>query len=163
MLTEEQTDRVWNGALAAKVRSLYFADLASSYTRRKQIITGITFFLSSGAAAALVAKMPPWVPLVLSVISAVFMAYSMAVNLDRAATTMAKLRYAWSQIEADFRRLWNHWYEDNAEEVLENILIHSREASELGITEAPYQPGLVEKWRTFVHEQYGLIPTRQAG
>ena len=163
MLTQEQTDRVWNGALAAEVRSLYFADLASSYTRRKQIITGITFFLASGAAAALVGKMPPSVPLALSVVSAILMAYSMAVNLDRAATTMAKLRFSWAQIEADYRHLWNHWYEDNSEEVLEGILLRGREASELGITEAPYKPGLIEKWQTFVHEQYGLIPTRQAG
>jgi len=58
MLTEAQANRVWQRMVEAEVRSFYFADLASSYNRLKQILNGATFFLSSGAAATVIAKMP---------------------------------------------------------------------------------------------------------
>jgi hypothetical protein len=64
--------------LAAEARALYFADLASSYTRRKQLITGVSFFLSSGAAATLLGKVPSWIPLILPTAVALTNAYSMA-------------------------------------------------------------------------------------
>ena len=54
MLTDDQIKRVWENMLAAEARSLYFGDLAARYTRRKRVITGASFFLSSGAAATLV-------------------------------------------------------------------------------------------------------------
>jgi len=48
MLSEAQIKRVWDNMLAAETRALYFGDLASRYTRQKQWIAGISFFLSSG-------------------------------------------------------------------------------------------------------------------
>ena len=39
MLTDDQINRVWQNMLAAEARSLYFGDLGSRYTRRKQWIT----------------------------------------------------------------------------------------------------------------------------
>jgi hypothetical protein len=111
VLTESQTDQIWDKMIFAEVRSLYFGELAARYTKRKQIIAGVSFFLSSGAAAALVAKMNSSVPLVLSLLSAVLMAYSIAVSLDRKAAMMAKLHHSWNKLEADYCRLWNHWYE----------------------------------------------------
>ena len=65
MLTEEQIVDVWEGRISAEVRSLYFGDLASLYTTQKQWITGASFFLSSGAAALLIAKLPVWIPIAL--------------------------------------------------------------------------------------------------
>ena len=41
MLSEFQTNAVWENMLAAEARSLYFADLASRYTRYKQWISGL--------------------------------------------------------------------------------------------------------------------------
>jgi len=70
VLNEFQINRTWQGMLDAEARSLYFGDLASSYTKRKQWITGLTFFLASGAAATLIGKAPQWVPIVLSLIAA---------------------------------------------------------------------------------------------
>jgi uncharacterized protein (DUF2062 family) len=83
MLTEDQAKRVWEKMLGAEARSLYFGDLARTYTRRKQIIAATSFFLSSGAAAALIAKFPSYIPLGLAVIVALMSAYSLAMNLDR--------------------------------------------------------------------------------
>jgi hypothetical protein len=123
MLNEYQIECVWESMLAAEARALYFADLASQYTRRKQIITGLTFFLSSGAAATVVGKSPLWVPAVLALLSAAASAYSMAVGLDRKIGTMTKLHSAWSQIATAYDRLWNHAYEDDAETHLDSELL----------------------------------------
>ena len=90
MLTEFQINLVWENMLAAEARSLYFGDLACRYTRWKQIITGGSFFLSSGAAAAVIGKLPLWVPVILTLGVAAATAYSMAVNLDGKIWTMGK-------------------------------------------------------------------------
>jgi len=63
MLDEFQTSQVWENMLAAETRSLHFADLTSRYTRTKQWMTGISFFLASGAAASIIGKLPQSVPL----------------------------------------------------------------------------------------------------
>src|SRR5476651_2449766 len=108
MLSEFQTTQVWENMLAAETRALYFADLASRYTRTKQIITGLSFFLASGAAASLVGKLPQWVPLVSSAVVAILSAYSMAVGLDRKISTMAKLHSSWNLISIEYEKLYNH-------------------------------------------------------
>ena len=77
-MTEQQTPKIWEKRIEAEVRSLYFADLTSRYALRKQIITGVSFFLSSASAASVVAKFPWYVPVALSVIVAGATAYSIA-------------------------------------------------------------------------------------
>lgn len=158
MLTDAQVNDVWNEMIAAEVRALYFADLGANYTKTKQIITGISFFLSSGAAATILGKSPVWVPVLFSIVTAVATAYSIAVGLDRKAGLMGKLHYTWSEIESDYRQLWNHWYEDEAEDQLKDILIRVRDASQIAITEAPYDENLVKKWRSFVLKQHHIAP-----
>jgi hypothetical protein len=114
LLNDGQIGRVWEKMLEAETRSLYFADLANRFTREKQWITGASFFLASGAAATVIGKAPTWVPIFLSVLSALGNAYSMAVGLDRKISTLAKLHAAWNRIASDYDRLWNHTYEDSA-------------------------------------------------
>ena len=154
MLTENQTNDVWNGKIAAEVRAMYFGDLASAFVRQKQIITGASFFLSSGAAATIAAKMNSAVPILMSIVAAILTAYSIAVGLDKKAATMAKLQTMWSAIAEEYDTLWNHWYEDQAEAGLRELARKGREASELASTEAPYDEKRVEKWREFINRQY---------
>ena len=156
MLTEPQISDVWEGQVSAEVRSLYFGDLASVYTRRKQWITGLSFFLSSGAAATLIAKLPVWVPIVLSLIVAFITAYAVAVNLDSKIRTMAKLHYAWNQIGNDYRRLWNHTYSEEAESELADIQRREMEFSELATTDAPNEPKRLLRWQDQVFKLYRL-------
>ncbi len=146
MLTEPQIADVWEGQISAEVRSLYFGDLASVYALRKQWITGLSFFLSSGAAATLIGKLPLWVPIVLSILVAVITAYAVAVNLDSKIRTMAKLHYAWNQIGNDYRRLWNHTYSEEAESELEDLERRQLELSELATTDAPNDPKRMLRW-----------------
>jgi hypothetical protein len=156
VLNEFQVNKVWENMLAAEARSLYFADLTSRYTRRKQWITGTTFFLSSGAAATLLGKLPQWVPLVLATAVAVLSAYSIAVGLDRKIGTMAKLHSAWNQIAVDYDRLWNHASDDNAESQLGEVMRREKEPSELATTEAPNDQVLLGKWQEHVFSMYHL-------
>lgn len=153
MLTASQTDNVWRRMVEAEVRAMYFGELAASYTKRKQIITGLSFLLSSGAAATLAAETSRLVPLIMSIIAAILMAYSIAVSLDKTAQSLAKLHYTWSQIQDDYERLWNEWFADGAEEALQEILKRSRDASEAS-TQAPYNEKLIEKWTGFVYDRY---------
>jgi hypothetical protein len=154
-LTEAHVDRVWQWMIEAEVRSYYFGELASRDTKKKQIITGLSFFLSSGAAATLAAKLY-WAPLILASIAAVLTAYSVAVGLDKRAIAMAKLHHQWNVLSADYERLWHHWYEDDAEERLDEILRRDREASQTGTVEAPYDESLIDKWQDRVNILRGL-------
>lgn len=156
MLNEFETTQVWENMLNAETRALYFADLASRYTHTKQVITGVSFFLASGAAASLIGKLPQWVPLVASAIVAILTAYSMAVGLDRKISTMAKLHSAWNLISLEYQRLWNDAYSDDAEEKLYAIFAHEKEPSELATTEAPNNQKLSGEWQEHVFKMYHL-------
>ena len=156
MLSEAQIKRVWGNMLAAETRALYFGDLASRYTHQKQWITGISFFLSSGAAASIISKAPAWIPLVLALIVAALTAYAMAVNLDGKIATMIKLHSAWSVIATNYDSLWNHTYEDEAEDRLNQIVQSEREPSEIATTNAPNDQKLLGKWQDRVFAMYHL-------
>lgn len=156
MLTDNQVNRVWEKLISAETRSLYFGDLAALYTKRKQWITGISFFLASGAAATLAGGLPQAVSEILASVVAILTAYSIAVGLDRKALTMARLHHGWSEIAYSCDRLWNHAYEDSAENTFEDIARKERELSEVATTEAPNDPSRMDKWQEQVFRQYHL-------
>ncbi len=157
-LNENQANRVWQKMVEAEIRALYFGDLATQYTTRKQIITGSAFFLSSGAAASVVGKLPSWVPTALALIAAIATAYSMAVGLDKRVGTLTKLHCQWSQLCTEYERLWNHWHDDDAETNLNDLAKRAREASEAAM-EMPYDEALVDKWESRVHSRLGHATT----
>ncbi len=157
MLTEGQTNRVWQKMIEAEVRSYYFGELVARYSKQKQLITGLSLMLSSGVAATLGAKAPGWIPLVLSAVTAFLTAYSIAVGLDKRAVNMAKLHYEWNHLCSDYERLWNHWYDQDAEQSLGELLKRAREVSEKGTTDAPYEPDLIQKWFEFVNDRYQSV------
>src|SRR5579863_2509893 len=106
MLSEFQRIRTWENMLAAETRSLYFGDLASRYTRQKQVIAGLSLFLSSAAAAAVFGRLPSYFAIVSSLIVATLSGYSIAVNLDGKILTMVKLHSAWNLIGQEYTKLW---------------------------------------------------------
>lgn len=156
MLTQDQIDDVWESRIFAEIRSLYFGDLASHYSLQKQWITGLSFFLSSGAAATLIGKLPVAFPIVLSLLVAVISAYAVAVNLDSKIRTMAKLHFAWNQIGNDYNRLWNHTYSDDAEAELNDLERRETEFSELATTDAPNDPKRMLRWTDQVFKLHRL-------
>src|SRR5437773_2086236 len=101
-MTESQANRVWELMVEAEVRALYFGDVASRYTKRRQIITGLSLLLSSGAAATIVAQAPSAVPLVMAAVTAFLSAYQISVGLDRKIAALVKLHGAWHSLQSSY-------------------------------------------------------------
>src|SRR5436305_1657758 len=139
--------------LQAEVRSYYFADLAARYTREKQIITGVSFFLSSGAAATLGAQLPHWIPLVLSITVAIVTAYSMAVGLDRRVIALSRLHTQWNQLASDYEHLWNHLDDPESDHIFQDLLERGGKASESSL-ELPYDQTRLNKWTDIVFSRF---------
>lgn len=156
MLTEGERLQVWEHLLASETRALYFADLTRRSTRHKQLITGVSFFLSSGAAAAIIGRSPSWVPIGCALVSAAATAYAIAANLDGRIATVAKLHATWSQIAELYDRLWQHVEDPEGELHLQRLLEREREPSELAAAQAPYDKRLLAKWQTYVFQMYHL-------
>ncbi len=156
MLTEEQITSVWERQISAEVRALYFADLASRYTTQKQWITGLSFFLASGAAATLLAKSPTWLPILLACITALLSAYSVARSLDGATRTMSKFQFSWSELASGYEALWNNIYTDDASARLERLIARERDLSSQASTEAPNDQKRMSYWQTQVFRQHHL-------
>ena len=156
MLTESQAGRVWQRMFEAEVRSLYFAEIAARYSRRKRIITGVVFFLSSGAAATLIGSLPKLIPTILSLVVAVLTAYSIAVSLDARIGKLSKLHYEWNYLESEYERLWNHWRDEDAEKALADLVRRAREISETS-TEFTCDEKLIQKWTKFVESRFQQI------
>jgi hypothetical protein len=148
-LTDMQANEVWKKRYEAEVRSFYFADLAAKYVRRKQIMAGVSFFFSSGAAATVLGKLPTWIPVILAVVSAIATAYSLAVSLDSCIANLTKSHWQWNQIFEEYDSLWNHQADDDAEERLAKIWRLAREAS-ANATQLPYDPDRMDKWEQVV-------------
>lgn len=158
MLTPAETDSVWRHMVEAEVRSLYFGELASKYSLRKQVITFASFFLASGSAATLVAKMPSEYAIALSIIAALATSYSLALGLDRKALIMSKLHAQWMYIANEYQHLWHHHYEEAAQLTFSDILARGAQASETAALEAPYNKNRLDHWADHGYSQYQQTP-----
>ena len=159
MLTPTQTDTAWRKMAEAEVRSLYFDELATRYSRQKQWIITLSFFLSSGAAITALGQVAPiWVVGLLGLAVAGLTAYSIGFNLEDKAVSMAKLHASWERLAHDYERLWNRWYESDAERVLDELRHRAIELSEAGV-KAPYRPDRIKRWSKHVYSSYSHSPS----
>ena len=156
-LFEEELRDIWERQIQAETRALYFADLTATYAKYKQALTFLTFFLSSGAAATLIGKLPSWVPLVLSLLGAVISAYSVAVGLDRRIATLSKLHGDWTILANGYAQLRARPEIEEAESVLSDLRRRDLEASALATTEAPNQPKRMDRWTDHVFRAHGIM------
>jgi len=157
MLSEDQITDVWERKLAAEVRFLYFAELASKYSQKKQWITFTTLFLSSGAAGSLLARSPIWVPTTLSVLVAVITAYTIAINLDLTIRSMSKLQTSWSELMESYQMLWDNVHSGDAQITLGSLTKRERALAELAATDAPNNQKRLAYWQDYVHRQHRLV------
>lgn len=156
MLSEQEVDDIWQSRLSAETYALYFGDFANRYTRQKQWITFISFFFSSSAAGAVLVKLPPAAPVLLSAVVAVATAYSVAMGLDSRIRTMAKLHYSWNQISEEYSRLWSDPFSEGSAEAYRDILRRERELSELATTDAPNDQKRLGRWQEQVWKLHRL-------
>ena len=157
MLSEGQITSVWEKQLAAEVRSLYFGELASRYTRQKQWISGLSFLLASGAAATVIAKAPSWLPILLSCLTAVISAYSVAVGLDASTRTMSKLQFSWGELATAYEALWNTTYADDAPQQFALLAARENDLSSQASTDAPNNQERLAYWQDQVFRQHHLV------
>ena len=157
MLTEQQKLDVWDRQIQAEIRSYYFADLTQTYTRQKQFITFVGFFLSSGAAATLIGKAPTWVPVILALVVALLTAYSVAVGLDGKTLTFSKLHREWSLLAMGYERLRTETDAEDSPERLSVLLTRDLEASQLGATDAPNDEKRIDRWTDQVFQSHRLV------
>ena len=155
-LNTDQINEAWERRLEAETYALYFGDLANRYSVRKQGVTFISFFLASGAAAAILGKLPSWVPALMSVIVAIASAYSVAIALDRKILTMSKLHASWLQISGEYAQLWNHTYDDDAMETMRDLRKREQDLSLIATTDAPNDQKALSKWQSHVFKMYHL-------
>lgn len=158
MLNDHQIAQLWEHLLAAETRALYFGDLARVYTRRKQWITGISIFGSTAAFATASATLPAWMSASCALVAAVIMVYGVAVNLDGAILTMAKLHAAWHAIALQYEQLWSHTWADDADAQFARILAREREPSELAVAGSPYDEQRLAQWQDRVFALRHLTP-----
>lgn len=158
MLSDNQITSVWERQISAEVRALYFGELASRYSRKKQAVTFLVFFFSSGAAATLIAKLPAWVPITLSLVVSVLTAYTIAVNLDVTIRTMAKFHSSWSELALGYEGLWANVHAENAQVTFEMLARRERDLSELATTDAPNNQNRLSYWQDVVFKQHNLLP-----
>ena len=157
MLTDDQITSVWERQLAAEVRSLYFGELASRYTRQKQIISGLSFLLASGAAATLIAHAPTWLPVLLSCITAVISAYTVAIGVDAAATSMSRFQFSWGEIATGYEDLWNTTYRKDAQQRFALLTARENDLSSQASTSAPNNQQRLAYWQEQVFRQHHLV------
>lgn len=149
-----EANAIWERKVEAEIRSLYFADLTTRFTRRKQIVTGMSFFLSTAAAATVIGKLPWIVPVTLSAVVSLATAYSIATGLDRRISTLAKLHSEWNSLSDEYDRLWSRWYDEETEDAVNALIKRGRDASLLATTDAPYYKELMDKWSDHVYSSY---------
>lgn len=156
MLTELQRDRVWEAWFESDVRSYYFAALAARFHRRQQIITWTSLVLSSGALVTIISKLPTdsaWVGPALAFVAAALSVYSLIAQNQTKQTDAAALHKGWNKLATEFRRLWDHMYDDDAEEQLERLDAQAAELSADGLT-LPYDEADMKKWGEFVRQRF---------
>jgi len=104
----------------------------------------------------LLAKSPAWIPVTLSIVTAIINAYSSAFGLDSRMRSMAKLYSQNSQLANDYERLWNNVYAEDAAATLDALVHRDTEISETATTEAPNDQKPMGRWQDYVFTQHGL-------
>jgi hypothetical protein len=129
MLTELQRKRVWEG---------WWTSL----------------FLSSGAVASVIIRLPQefsWVAPVLALLGSALTLYSLIAQNQKHATDSADLHLRWTRLASEFQRLWDDMYADDAPARL--AVLEEREA-ELGRagTAFPVNEKRLLKWQDHVEK-----------
>ena len=154
MLSPEQADRIWQMMVEAEVRALYFGELASQYSCRQRWIASLSFLLASGAGMTILgAGTPLWVPGVLGLAVAALQAYAIGFAVVDQASAAAKLHASWDHLSDEYERLWNRWYEPDAERVLAELQRRDVDLSVAGTT-VPYKLDRLEHWGRHVYSSY---------
>src|SRR5437870_2685433 len=135
MLSEAQITRVWEGMLAAEIRSLYFADLSARYYRNQRLATWGSLMLSSGAAVSILANLPAdlvWLRPMFAISAATLSGYTVAMQNQKSAIDSADLHARWNRLSKGYESIWENVYADDAAERLAALDERAADLSKAG-------------------------------
>lgn len=160
ILSELQQERVWDGWLTSEMRAYYFTDLCGSYRKRQTILTWATLICSSGAATAILADWSPqgshWPTAALALCTAVLSLLSLVEHNSVKSMECSDLYFRFGHLAADYEKLWDNMYADDAVEHLQELTDRGLEISELA-TAFPYREKIMLKWQDHVEKQHGCL------
>lgn len=149
------TYTVWEKMLAAQMRALYFGDLVTRYQRTDRALAALLLLLTSGAAAALIAKLPNdlhWLTAGLALAAAAVSVWRILARYPDQAAGAADLHLHWNRLAANYEKLWNSLYAEDAEMKLEQLQARGQELSKAS-TRFPAKKGLLIRRWDHVSEQ----------
>lgn len=152
MLSDAQIQRVWENMLAAEVRANYFADLVGRYNQQQKYLTWGTLVASSAAAGAVILNLPEWLAflrLLLPLGAAATSLFSLVQQNQKRAQDAAELHLRWNRLAADYERLWENTYAEDAAERLDTLTERSADVSKSG-TSFPNEPEVLARWQDHV-------------
>lgn len=100
-LSQEETERVWEGLYNCEVRSLYFGHLSLRYQKLQTFLTWCSLVLSCGAAGSFVSTLEqshPWAPSSLALLSASVSLYSVVSKKERKGIDSSSLGLKYEQL-----------------------------------------------------------------
>jgi hypothetical protein len=132
------------------MRGSYFADLCGVYNRRQRWSNFATLLLSSGAAVGMASTWTkPWVPAVMTLVSAGISAYLLVSQNIKHAMECADLSFRWNKLANLYRDIWNDQEAADAPEKLARANETNAEASKAGAAFS-YSPRRMSKWQDLV-------------
>ncbi|MCY4535299.1 MAG: hypothetical protein OXB91_08045 [Bryobacterales bacterium] len=151
-IPESEAGQVWKAMREARVRSLYFGQMLSRYTKWKQAVQGLSLGCSSGAVITVLSVWPATTALLAAVV-AIANGLAIATNLDQKLLTLATLRTSWEDLRIEYGDLWSKWYEDGAASRFAALQRRANDLGMLASTGAPWDPKAVARWERFVDSE----------
>lgn len=146
---------VWEEMLAAQMRALYFGELVTRYQRMDRILGVALLILTSGAATTILSRLPDpfyWITAFLTIASAAVSAWRLLARYSDYAARAADLNLQWDHLAADYERLWNNLYAEDAETRLAELQARGRELSKAS-THFPANRRMLIRWWDYVSAQ----------
>ncbi len=149
-IPEGEVAQVWNAMREARVRSLYFGEMASRYARRQQWVQGVSLAFASGAFVTLVREQWPVVGALCALTVAGANIWATATNLNQTHSTLVTLRTSWEGLRIEYSQLWSNWYADGAAARFDALQRRANDLGMLANSGAPWDRKAVAEWERFV-------------
>ncbi len=121
--------------------SRYYGHVAAKLDRREKRLSGLIFFLSSGAAVSFLANVDVWLPAVLALLVAGLSAWSWNSKYSQRSFYSSGLRKKFADLTAETKLLWGHLTQLEDDDIESQWQALDRRATEIS-EQAPSQVGL---------------------
>lgn len=154
MLHEAQQSRLYKEWIGAETRSLFFAEKAASCLDRQRWITAAQFVLSSSAVLSIALQIHPILQGSLSVLVAALSGYSFVAQNQKLAIDAADLHSKWNKLSLEYCRLWEKWWADDAQSILDALDEKVVEVSKSSAV-FPNDESAMKRWQIKVLRDHG--------